>query len=102
MGIACVALVLALGGWIAAFGLMARPEESDCIIILARRVYGTVPSPFLVSRIEEGLRLYREGYGEYIIASGGQGSGEDISEAPGNEGLLDAQGSSRIPDHNRR
>ena len=81
MGIACVVLVLALGGWIAAFGLMARPEKSDCIIILGCRVYGTVPSPFLVSRIEEGLRLYREGYGEYIIASGGQGSGEDISEA---------------------
>ena len=35
-------------------------------------MYGTVPSPFLVSRIEEGLRLYREGYGEYIIVSGGQ------------------------------
>lgn len=79
--VAGAVLVFALGAWVAGFGFLARPEKSDCIIVLGCRVYGTVPSPFLVTRIEEGLRLYREGYGEHIIVSGGQGPGEDISEA---------------------
>lgn len=58
-----------------------KPIRSDCIIILGCSVYGTVPSPFLTARIEEGLRLYNEGYGKYIIVSGGQGINEEISEA---------------------
>jgi uncharacterized SAM-binding protein YcdF (DUF218 family) len=63
------------------FGWRARPEKSDSIVILGCRVRGTRPSTFLETRLEEGLRLYREGYGKYIIVSGGQGPGEDISEA---------------------
>lgn len=85
-------LVFALGAWVAGFGFLARPEKSDCIIILGCRVYGTVPSPFLVARVEEGFRLYREGYGKYIIVSGGQGPGEDISEARAMKNYLVSRG----------
>lgn len=67
--------------WISRFGASARPAKSDCIIVLGCRLYGTVPSPFLRARLDEALRLYREGYARYIIVSGGQGPGEDISEA---------------------
>ncbi|MGE5403371.1 MAG: YdcF family protein [Candidatus Saccharibacteria bacterium] len=63
------------------FGMTAQPVESDCIIIMGCRLYGTVPSPFLRARMDEGIRLYREGYCRYIIVSGGKGPGESISEA---------------------
>ncbi|MGE5415465.1 MAG: YdcF family protein [Acidobacteriota bacterium] len=64
-----------------AFGIHAEPIKSDSIIIMGCRLYGTVPSPFLRARMDEGLRLYRLGYGRYIIVSGGKGPGENISEA---------------------
>jgi uncharacterized SAM-binding protein YcdF (DUF218 family) len=63
------------------FGWRSKPVKSDSIIVLGCRVRGTTPSRFLIARLEEGLRLYNEGYGKYIIVSGGQGPGEDISEA---------------------
>ena len=70
-----------LGVWIAGFGFAARPADSDCIIVLGCRLYGTVPSPFLAARLDEGLRLYNQGFAGYFVVSGGQGPGEDISEA---------------------
>lgn len=63
------------------FGVKAKPKKSDCIIVLGCQVKGTYPSPFLQSRLKEGIRLYKEGYGKYIIVSGGKGPGEDITEA---------------------
>lgn len=63
------------------FGESAKPQKSDCIIVLGCSVYGTTPSPFMIWRTEEALRLYKKGYGNYIIVSGGKGPGEDISEA---------------------
>jgi uncharacterized SAM-binding protein YcdF (DUF218 family) len=63
------------------FGENAKPKRSDCIIVLGCKVSGKTPSAFLKERTNEGLRLYKEGYGSYIIVSGGKGSGEDISEA---------------------
>jgi uncharacterized SAM-binding protein YcdF (DUF218 family) len=63
------------------FGSIAKAKNSDCIIVLGCQVKGTVPSPFLQRRLKEGIRLYKEGYGKHIIVSGGQGPGEDISEA---------------------
>ncbi|WP_333887575.1 YdcF family protein [Clostridium sp.] len=63
------------------FGKNAKPEKSDCIIVLGCKVYGSTPSPFLLWRLNEGLELYRKGYGKYIVVSGGKGPGENISEA---------------------
>lgn len=34
-----------------------------------------------MARLDEGIRLYREGYAGRIIVSGGRGPGEDITEA---------------------
>lgn len=70
-----------LGVIITSFGRNANAVNSDCIIVLGCQVYGTVPSPFLKSRLDESQRLYDEGYGNFIIVSGGKGNGENISEA---------------------
>ncbi|WP_368488166.1 YdcF family protein [Clostridium sp. BJN0013] len=63
------------------FGKNAKPKKSDCIIVLGCKVYGSTPSPFLMWRLNRSLELYRKGYGDYIIVSGGKGPGENISEA---------------------
>lgn len=70
-----------LGATIYSFGWRAKPQKSDCIIVLGCKVKGAQPSPFLKGRLDEGIRLFKEGYGRYIIVSGGQGPGEDITEA---------------------
>jgi Uncharacterized conserved protein len=56
-------------------------EKSDAIIVLGCKVNGKEPSRFLLERTLKAKELYSEGLGEYIILSGGQGSGEEISEA---------------------
>lgn len=86
MSVAAVMIVVflvctILGIIIFSFGMEAKPVKSDCIIVLGCQVYGNEPSPFLKYRLEEGLRLYKLGYGRFIIVSGGKGAGEDIPEA---------------------
>jgi uncharacterized SAM-binding protein YcdF (DUF218 family) len=76
-----VILFTGLAIWICGFGYAAKPSISDCIIVLGCRVYGTVASPFLAARLDESLRLYNQGYAGYFVVSGGQGPGEDITEA---------------------
>ncbi|MBV7272999.1 YdcF family protein [Clostridiaceae bacterium UIB06] len=74
------------------FGQNVRPQKSDCIIVLGCKVYGTTPSPFLTSRLEHAIELYEQGYGNYIIVSGGQGAGESISEAESMKRYLVSKG----------
>lgn len=74
------------------FGESAKPKKSDCIIVLGCQVYGTTPSPFLTWRTEQAFKLYREGYGKYIIVSGGKGPGENISEAEAMKRYLVSKG----------
>ncbi|WP_034869141.1 YdcF family protein [Clostridium lundense] len=76
-----VILTLTLGVSIYNFGKNSKGEKSDCIIVLGCSVYGENPSPFLQWRTEEGYRLFKEGYADFIIVSGGKGPGESISEA---------------------
>mgnify|MGYP000947005593 FL=1 len=76
-----VVVTLALAISIYSFGKNSKGEKSDCVIVLGCSVYGETPSPFLQWRIEEGYRLFKEGYARYIIVSGGKGPGENISEA---------------------
>ena len=76
----CISMVFVIGGILHGWYFL-KPSKADCIIILGCKVDGSIPSPFLVSRIEEGYRLYSQGQAKYIIASGGQGANEDVSEA---------------------
>ncbi|GFR35773.1 YdcF family protein [Thermobrachium celere] len=63
------------------FGFGSKEKEADCVIVLGCRVYGKFMSPFLKERVDEGLRLLKEGKVNYIIVSGGKGQGESIEEA---------------------
>lgn len=77
---------------IVVYAYTAKPLKSDCIIILGCKVRGQTPSPYLLARVDEGLRLYQEGLAPYIIVSGGKGRGEDISEARWMKDYLVARG----------
>nr|WP_320145942.1 YdcF family protein [uncultured Anaeromusa sp.] len=70
----------------------AAPAPSQVILILGTRVYGQEPGPMLQLRLEKALALYRQGYAPYLLASGGQGSDEGISEAAAMRNYLVARG----------
>lgn len=78
---AAVIAFTVFAGWIVSFGARTGPKPADCVIVLGCGLYGSAPSPFLMARLDEGMRLYLEGYAGTIIVSGGQGPGEDITEA---------------------
>ncbi|MCR5203285.1 MAG: YdcF family protein [Lachnospiraceae bacterium] len=68
-------------------GANDKPKEyPDIIIIPGARVMGTTISTNLRNRLDKALEYYNSVYDEnkgevYFICSGGQGPGEDISEA---------------------
>ena len=68
------------------------PAPSQAILILGTRVYGQEPGPMLQLRLEKALALYRQGYAPYLVASGGQGADEGISEAAAMRNYLTARG----------
>jgi DUF218 domain. len=78
------------------FAYNAKPVKSDAIIVLGCAVYGENPSPFFKERLNEAIKLYKDGLGKYIIVSGGKGPGEDISEAEAGKEYLLKNG---IPDN---
>jgi uncharacterized SAM-binding protein YcdF (DUF218 family) len=71
------------------YSQMKAPNHADYLIILGANVKGTVPSSVLQSRIDTAAIYLRENPKTIVIASGGKGSGEDISEAEAiKKGLL--------------
>lgn len=57
------------------------PLDADYIIILGARVKGEIPSLALQYRIDAAANYMKENKETIAIASGGQGPGEDITEA---------------------
>lgn len=57
------------------------PSNADYMIILGAKVKGTTPSLSLKYRIDAAEEYLKKNPNTIAIASGGQGNGEDISEA---------------------
>lgn len=53
----------------------------DYVVVLGAQVRGQKPSKALTKRLEKALDYARENTGTKLILTGGQGSGEEISEA---------------------
>lgn len=59
-----------------------RPKAgAEYLIVLGAGVNGTVPSQTLKNRINAAIDYLKENQDTLVIASGGQGTGEDVSEA---------------------
>lgn len=56
-------------------------EHCDYIIVLGARLYGDQPAPLLQYRLDAAVKYHKKYPDIPIIVSGGQGQGEDISEA---------------------
>ncbi len=62
-------------------GGLLRPAPADVMIVLGSRVIGGEPGPMLRLRLEEAVRLYRQGLAPAIIVSGARGADEEVAEA---------------------
>ncbi|MED4228345.1 YdcF family protein [Neobacillus cucumis] len=60
---------------------LKSPRNADYLIVLGARVNGVEPSLVLASRINAAAKYLKENKKTVVIASGGMGPGEDISEA---------------------
>ena len=66
---------------IIAVGQLTQPRPADTLIVLGAKLIGSEPSTMLRLRLDEALKLYRQGYAPHIIVSGACGRDEDVSEA---------------------
>jgi uncharacterized SAM-binding protein YcdF (DUF218 family) len=60
---------------------LETPKNADYLIVLGAKVNGTVPSLALDRRIDTAAEYLKDNPDTVVIASGGKGRGEDISEA---------------------
>ncbi|WHY88310.1 YdcF family protein [Neobacillus novalis] len=88
---------------ISQYSNLEAPKNADYIIVLGASVRGTVPSLAFASRINAAAKYLLENKDTIVIASGGKGRGEDISEAESIKRELAKQGisESRIILENR-
>jgi uncharacterized SAM-binding protein YcdF (DUF218 family) len=63
------------------YSQLKASKDADYLIVLGARVKGVEPSLVLAKRINAAAKYLKENRGTVVIASGGKGPGEDISEA---------------------
>ncbi len=75
------------------FGMKSPGKKNlDYVVVMGAHVKGDVPSKALELRLKAALKYARENEDTTLILSGGQGSGEDITEAKCMENYLTAHG----------
>jgi len=77
----CAAFFIAVECFVISGMVSAAPQGLDYLIILGARVNGTQPSLSLQTRVNVAARYLHENPDTLVIASGGQGEDEIISEA---------------------
>ncbi len=88
---ACLTWAGVVTGWMAG-AVSAAPPEGAVVLVLGSQVRGTQPSLDLQNRIDAAAAYLRAHPGAVCIASGGQGDGEDVSEAQAIAASLTEQG----------
>ena len=82
-GIICVSIILfiIIEGLIINEANNSYCKQTDFVIVLGAKLNGAVPSTSLKYRLDATLEYYQQFPETTIIVSGGQGNGENISEA---------------------
>ena len=78
---ACLVLFIAVESVILRFGNDKGSEDLDYLIVLGAQVRGRTVSLSLQQRLDEAYRYLEENPDTKVIVSGGQGFGEDVTEA---------------------
>lgn len=69
-------------GWsIFSYADYSNEEKADGIIVLGAAVWGDQPSPVFRERINHAINLYKDGYANTIIFTGGKDGDNELSEA---------------------
>ena len=84
------ALFLVLEGFILSGAHTEEAQKVDCVLILGAGVDGTVPSLTLQSRLDAAIAYLKDWDEIPVIVSGGQGPGEEITEAEAMRRYLEA------------
>ena len=82
---AMVAAATILGGY-AAFRIWEQGDRDerrhvDAIVVLGAAQYDGTPSPVFRARLEHAVALFREGYGDVLVVTGGKAEGDRTTEA---------------------
>jgi uncharacterized SAM-binding protein YcdF (DUF218 family) len=57
------------------------PHPAGAILVMGAAQYDCVPSPDLEARLDEALKLYREGYAHLVVVTGNKEPGDKCTEA---------------------
>jgi len=63
------------------FGQIDERTEVDAIIVLGAAAWHNNPSPVFLERIRHGIWLYENGYADFLVFTGGFGTGAEYSES---------------------
>lgn len=85
-------LFLVVEGVIIGYGKSKPGPDADYVIVLGARVLGEKPAANLCRRLWAAYDYLQENPDTMVILSGGQGSGEDISEAEAMKRYLEQMG----------
>ena len=56
-------------------------QHADAIVVLGAAQYNGRPSPVLAARLDHAIDLYKQGYGDYFVVTGGKLTGDRYTEA---------------------
>jgi uncharacterized SAM-binding protein YcdF (DUF218 family) len=68
------------------------PHPAGAILVMGAAQYDGVPSPDLKARLDEALSLYRHGYADLIVVTGGKAPGDAFTEAQAGARYLKSKG----------
>jgi len=88
-------IVLYFGVTLAQVWLTSRqydPHPAGAILVMGAAQYDCVPSPDLKARLDEALKLYREGYSHLIVVTGNKQPGDKCTEAQSGATYLEKTG----------
>ena len=91
--ISCLALAVVFSSFLIIYGKSdSTTYTEDAVIVLGAAVHGKTPSLTLKKRLDKAVEYHKQNPNAIIVVSGGQGNGEDISEAEAMKTYLVEQG----------
>jgi uncharacterized SAM-binding protein YcdF (DUF218 family) len=77
----CALWLVGVAAWIVYVGDRDQAAPADAILVLGAAAYDARPSPVFQERIRHALDLYRRGYADTLVFTGGYGYGARFSES---------------------
>lgn len=69
-----------------------HPREAGAIVVMGAAQYDGRPSPVLQARLDHAVQLWRDGYADMIIVTGGKKAGDRVTQGFTGYQYLKAQG----------